>query len=76
MTIADLFYVLKRLLISPAVIGATVAVTLFLQLFFYIFNYRKKNKTFSIRRIKRTPKAEPQEKPADDTDTEAEDAEV
>lgn len=70
MTIAELFYILKRLFISPAVIGVTVAVTLFLQLFFYILNYRKKPKTFSIRRVKSVPKAAPQEKPVDDTEAE------
>ncbi|AGT42935.1 hypothetical protein [Treponema pedis] len=68
MSAADFFYVLKRILISPYVIGIAIAVTLFLQLFFYVANYNKRQKTIRIRRLKKPspPKEQPEQKTSDD----------
>ncbi len=45
MFLSEFLYIIKRVLLSPMVIGIVIAALLYLQLVFYILNYsKKKNK--------------------------------
>ncbi len=52
MSAEDFFYVLKRILLSPSVIGITIGVNLFLQLFFYVANYNKNPEQIREKRLR------------------------
>lgn len=71
MSFNDLIYILKQILVSPYVIGITIAIILYLNLVFFIVNYNQNSgQKIRVKRTekKKTPPPSPpkEDEPADD----------
>ncbi len=71
MNFADVFYIVKRVLISPYVIGIGIAVILYLNLVSFVAHYRRQDVELpQIKRKKKPSQAADSSKPQPESDDE------